>query len=93
MVTFATKFRKINSTASLQRLLGTSCSNHKENSTTSSRRRSSESDKKGVLILFDIKIRSVKKSILKVRHKNITKMEETKSTMSPLDMNLRIQIT
>ena len=73
--------------------LRTSRSNHKENSKASSRRRSWESDKKGVLILFDIKIRSVEKSILKVRHENITKMGKTKSTMTPLDMNLRIQIT
>ena len=62
----------------------------------SSRRRLWESDKKGVLTLFNIKIRNVKKSILKVRHENVTKMEKTKSTattMTELDMNLRIQIT
>ena len=52
--------------------------------------------KKGVLILFDIKIRSVEKSILKVHHENVSKMEKAKSTattMTALDMNLQIQIT
>ena len=59
----------------------------------SSPRRFWESDKKGVLTRFNIKIRNVEKNMLKVRHKNISKMEKTKSTMSPLDMNLRIQTT
>ena len=46
-----------------------------------------------IYILFDIRIRNVEKSLLKVRHEYITKMKKTKSTMTPLDMNLRIQIT
>jgi hypothetical protein len=55
-----------------------------------------KSDKKNVLNLIDVKLRrNVAKSTLKMLHKNMSEMENAKSTattITALNMNLQIQI-